>query len=186
MKAQKPKYTQIDNESSFKEVYKSPFLGAVDFNSNDDTIVVLQKAFAAVGTFEGGRESKVVFGVLKGYESEIVINATNSKQIAKFTNSIYPKDWTNVPLQIFIDNKVKSMGGEIVDGWRIRAKQPKLTKPEMNPTHKKWEGMIKSLAEGNTSIESILKHYDMSKENQILAAEQVQKLTQTGEVDENA
>jgi hypothetical protein len=170
----KPEYRNVRTDVSFKDVYKSPWLGALDFDSDGDTVVVLEKAWSATAKFEKGREEECVFGKFKGYDKDIVINTTNSKQIAKFANSPNLSDWVNIPLQVYVDQNIKGKAGEIVSGWRIRTKQPVIKKPDLTPDHPKFSGALESIRSGQTTVEAIRKYYNVSDE--------VAKLLETGEV----
>lgn len=39
-------------------------------------------------------------------------------------------------------------------------------KPELSPKNKKWHEAIQQIKDGNTTVDAILKHYDISEENQ--------------------
>jgi len=174
-----------EKKTHWKKLHNPDFIGAYAFQPNEEIIATIKSASVESVTGSGGKsEDCMVVRFNESYIKPLICNVTNSKAISKVAGSEYIEDWQNVAIQLFT-TEVNAFG-DTVQAVRVRTKAPKLTKPEMNATHEKWEGMIKSLAEGNTSIENILKHYDMSKENQILAAEQVQTLTKTGEVIDNA
>jgi hypothetical protein len=177
----KVEYKNVDTESSYRDVYKSPFLGADDFDDDKDTIVTLERAFIAEGTFDKGRKDTVVFGRFKGYDKDIVINKTNSKMIEKFTGEEVPGKWKNVLIQIYVDPTVKK-SGETVGGWRIRPKQPKAQLPDLTPSHPKWADVVGKVASKTTDVDTIRQHFNVSKETETRLLAEVEQLSTTGEV----
>ena len=158
----KPNYKNKKTDISYREVLTSPWLGAIDFDESEDTIVVLEHAFTASAKFDKGREDTCVFARFKGYDKDIVINATNAKQIHKFTGTPNVGEWKNVPLQIYVDSNVEAFG-KTTSGWRIRPKKPKLSKPKLTESHGQWGNVVGKLAKSETTIETVRKHFDVSQ-----------------------
>lgn len=159
----KAEYKNKQTDISYREVLTSPWLGAVDFDDDKDTVVILEYAFTATAKFDKGREDTCVFARFKGYDKEIVVNATNAKQIHKFTGTANVGEWKNVPLQIYIDANVRGMGGEIVSGWRIRPKQPKISLPTLTETNPQFKAVAKRLANNEATLETVRKHFAISE-----------------------
>jgi hypothetical protein len=159
----KAEYKNKKTDISYREVLTSPWLGAIDFDEDKDTIIVLEYAFSATAKFEKGRDETCIFGRFKGYDKDIVINSTNAKQIHKFAGTDNIGAWKNIPLSIYIDTNVKR-GGEIVSGWRIRPKQPKLSLPALPESGPKYDKVVERLASGEATIEAVRMHFTVSDE----------------------
>jgi len=48
----------------------------------------------------------------------MVLNVTNSKMLKKLTGSLFIVDWLNVPVYIYVENKIK-FGRNFTEGLRI-------------------------------------------------------------------
>ncbi len=86
------------------------------------------------------------------------------KILTRLLKSPYIEDW--VGKSIIITVKSIKAFGEYVDALRIDTKLP--TKPSLTPDHPKWEGAKQSLLDGNTTIETIKKHFSLTKENETI------------------
>ncbi len=93
----------------------------------------------------------------------MVLNATNSKQIAKFAKSNFVQDWNNIPIEMYIDSSVK-MKGATVGGIRIKPVQPRSEKETMNEHHKFWEEAKKRVQAGMGLME-MRSNYNISDED---------------------
>jgi hypothetical protein len=82
----------------------------------------------------------------------LVLNATNSKQLANIVGSNFVQDWQNVKITLFIDQNVKFKGSS-VQGIRIKS-GISITKPILEALYAKKKGLV---AEGqNEGIERVL------------------------------
>lgn len=94
------------------------------------------------------------------------LNSTNMKTIAGFARANgYSREqaniienWVGMTLELYVDDKVKMMG-QIVDGVRIRAVQPK-TKEKKPFTREQFEQAKKAGA----TLETISQHYTLTEE----------------------
>lgn len=90
----------------------------------------------------------------------LVLNVTNSKIIKGFCNSPFVEDWTNVRIELYIEDAVR-MKGEIVGGVRIRQYQPQ---EKHKPLFTK-DKFAKAKEQGAT-VEFIKKHYTLTEKIQ--------------------
>lgn len=162
------------HKTHYRKVMKSDHLGTPDLEdmieSGHNLILVIKKVCQEYGTKVAGKKIDANIAYFTDTNIKpLVLNSTNSKMIKTFTNSPFVEDWVNVPIQLYIDQNVK-MKGVVVGGVRISPKQPviKKTKTELTPSHLKWEAAKKAIKDGGTNLESILKSYSITEENQKL------------------
>jgi len=96
----------------------------------------------------------------------LVLNATNSKQVAKIVGSSFTQDWQNVKVELFVMQNVK-MKGDITTGIRIRsgftltknALEILYTKKKDKVAQTQREGIERVLVEEETSSYSKVFNY---------------------------
>jgi len=72
--------------------------------------------------------------------------------------------------------------GDTVEAVRIRPKAPKVTKPDLTPSHSKWADAVGKVASKTTDLETIRQHFNVSKETETRLLAEVEQLSTTGEV----
>jgi len=93
----------------------------------------------------------------------LVLNATNSKQMANISGTNFVQDWQNVKVELFIDQSVKFKGAS-VQGIRIRSGLV-ITLDVLNALYKKNKDKV---AEGqNEGIERVLLEEETSSYNKL-------------------
>lgn len=157
----------MDNKTHYRKVFKSDHLGIADL---EDLIEEGKRLVFTIKEVRQEYEAKVAgkkidanIAYFKEPIKPMVLNATNAKVVKEFSGSPFVEDWKNIPIELYIDKNVK-MKGEIVGGVRIKPTKPSIKKPELTPTHSKWEDAKKAVKNGST-IESIRKHWDISDQN---------------------
>lgn len=69
----------------------------------------------------------------------LVLNATNSKIVAKLAKSNFVEDWKNIPVELYIMKNI-SFGKESVQGVRLRDESPKpITKERIEEIEKSMQ-----------------------------------------------
>jgi hypothetical protein len=155
----------MENKTHYRKVFKSDHLGVADLEEMIETgttklIFVIKEVRQEIQTKVAGK--KIDANIAYFTDSKIkplVLNSTNSKQIAKFANSSFIEDWANLPIELFIDNNVK-MKGSIVGGVRIKSIQPILKKVKPQFTEAKFEAAFNAGA----TLEVIKKSYSITPE----------------------
>ena len=157
-------------KTHYRKVFKSDHLGSADLEEMIEDGKRLVFTIAHVnqeyGTKVAGKKIDANIAYFKEQVKPLVLNATNSKQIAKFAHSKFVEDWKGIMIELYIDPNVK-MKGDVVGGVRIKPNMPQKQKPELSPLHDKWENAKKALKDGNTTVEAIRKNYTLSKENEL-------------------
>jgi len=153
-------------KTHYRKVFKSDHLGIADLEDfleeKKQLVFTISHVKQEYSTKVAGRKIDANIAYFKENIKPLVLNATNSKQVSKFVGSSFVEDWVNVIVELYIDRSVK-MKGDVVGGVRIRPKQPIVQKPELTPTHKRWEEAKKAFKEGRG--EGVKKVFIISEEN---------------------
>ncbi len=157
----------MSNKTHYRKVFKSDHLGIVDLEEfqecGSNLVFTIKNVRQELGAKVAGKRIDCNIAYFVENIKPLVLNATNSKMISKFTGSGFVEDWNNVPIQLYIDKKVK-MKGEVVGGVRIKPTQPRVTLPVLNESHKDWE-LGKGHVANGMSIEEVRKFYTISNED---------------------
>jgi hypothetical protein len=159
------------DKTHFRKAFNSPYLGSADIVG--ETILTVEQVRLEP---DKTKKTKDQFNTAYFAEKELrpgeklkpmILNATNSKTMHKITGSPYIDDWQNIKICVWVDKNVKMMGST-VEGLRIKAapKRPEITKE--NKTL--WDRAVAAYKrDGN--LAEVLKHADISEENQALIME---------------
>ena len=104
----------------------------------------------------------------------MILNATNSKMVAKITGSPFLEDWGGVSVEIYVDHNVR-FGRETVEGLRIRPAAIRPQKRELTPDNQKmWQRALDAYKrEGN--LDAVEAHVYISEENRQLLIQQAEQ-----------
>ena len=111
-----------NNKTHYRKAFDSPYLSSADIV--DPVVLTIKRV-----TLEQDRTKKTrdEFNTAWFVERELrpgeplkpmILNATNSKMLAKLTGSKWIDDWQNVPITVYVDAQVR-FGKETVEGLRI-------------------------------------------------------------------
>lgn len=113
----------------YRAVFKSDHLGSADLEEmleeGKTLIFTIKEVKQEYKTKVAGKTIDANIAYFKEGIKPLVLNATNSKQVAKFAQSKFVEDWSNLTIELYIDPAVK-MKGEVVGGVRIKPTQPRL------------------------------------------------------------
>lgn len=123
-------------KTHYRKAFDSPYLSSADIV--DPVVLTIKRV-----TLEPDRTKKTKdeFNTAWFMEREIrpgeplkpmILNATNSKMLAKLTGSKWIDDWQNVPVTIYVDSNVR-FGKETVEGLRVEkaTDRPKVAPAEL-------------------------------------------------------
>jgi hypothetical protein len=126
----------MTEKTHYRKAFDSPYLSSADIV--DPVVLTIKRV-----TLEPDRTKKTKdeFNTAWFMEREIrhgeplkpmILNATNSKMLAKLTGSKWIDDWQNVPVTIYVDQNVR-FGKETVEGLRIdkATERPRVAPPEL-------------------------------------------------------
>lgn len=158
---------ETTQKTHWKKLHNPDYLGAYSLDVDGkyiEKVVTIEKVLNESVTGQDGKKETCIVAKLKG-EKPMILNATNCKTLRKLFDSPHVENWTGKPITIYVA-KVRAFGEEH-DALRIKAAFPNVGKPAMNPSHPKWDGAIKALTAGNTSIEAIKKQYELSADDEL-------------------
>lgn len=112
----------MTEKTHYRKAFDSPYLSSADIV--DPVVLTIKRV-----TLEPDRTKKTKdeFNTAWFMERELrpgealkpmILNATNSKMLAKLTGSKWIDDWQNVPVTIYVDAHVR-FGKETVEGLRL-------------------------------------------------------------------
>lgn len=164
-----------ENKTHYRKAFNSPYLSSADIV--EPTILTIKYVRLEKDLT---KKTKDFFNTAYFVEDHIrdgeklkpmILNATNSRTVKCLVNSPFIDDWSNLPVTVYVDSKVRMMG-EFVDGLRISIEKPRLTKPELAPDNiKAWARAIDACKrDGNLGV--VLEHMSISSDNQKLIMEQ--------------
>lgn len=126
----------------YRNVYKSDHLGVADLEDlieeGSNLVFTISHVNQEFGVRVAGKKGDFNIAYFKENIKPWVLNVGNSKIIKGFAGgSPFVKDWNNIPIQLYIDPKVK-MKGEVTGGVRVSPQPPKVMS-ELKPNTKAWE-----------------------------------------------
>lgn len=149
-------------KTHWKKYCNPNYLGAYSLQPGEEPVLTIRQVNREMVKGEGGREEECTVAHFVEREFKpMILNRTNCKTIQKIYGTPYVEEWTGKTIQIFAsETKLK---GEAVECLRIRPQSPNRKLPEFTPEHPDWEKAVKSLSDGNTSIEKMRKFYTISE-----------------------
>lgn len=154
----------------WKKLQNPDYIGAYTLMETGvaiDMTVTIKSIARQIVTGADGKKDECTVAQLVG-QKPFIINATNAKMITKIYDTPFIENWVGRKITLYVA-KVK-VAGETVDALRIRQAIPTL--PQLTPQHEKWEGAKKAIKDGNSTIEQIKQHFNISPEHeqQLIAA----------------
>lgn len=153
-----------DKNTHYRKVFDSPYLSSMDVVEPID--LTIERV-----TQEGDKTKKSKDTFNTAYFTEkfirpgeklkpMILNATNSKVMAKLSDSPYIEDWAGIRIRVYVEKGIK-FGRDTVDGLRIMpAPERKLITPES----RMWEAAKAAyIRDGN--LDKVLAKADMSVEH---------------------
>ena len=157
-----------DNKTHYRKVFKSDHLGSADLEEMIEEgkrlVFKITKVTQEYATKVAGKEIDANIAYFKDGIKPLVLNATNSKIMAKLTGSKFVEDWKDTTIELYINSSVR-FGNETVSGVRIKDKLPVLLKHELVPESRFWEKAKKAAKAGETDFESLNENYTITQEN---------------------
>lgn len=156
-------------KTHWKKLQNPDYIGAYSLMETEkpiDLTVQIKSIARQIVTGADGKKEECTVAQLVG-QKPFIINATNAKMITKIYDTPFIENWVGKRITLYVA-KVK-VAGDTVDALRIRQVAPAL--PELTPTHDRWLGAKKAIADGNTTIEQIRSNFTLSVENEKLLKE---------------
>ena len=162
------------NKTHYRKVFKSDHLGSADLEEmleeKKRLVFTIEKVLQYIKTDDknsgisvAGKRISANIAYLKGAKP-LVLNATNSKTMAKMMDSKFVDDWAGAVIELYIDPNVK-MKGEMVGGVRIKPKKAEVQKPKLTPSHKNWEKAKTAVQTGEADWDSISENWSLTEDD---------------------
>jgi len=152
-----------ETKHHYRNVFKSDHLGSADLEGfiEDEIklIFTIKEVKQEFGVRVAGKKGDFNIAYFKEGIKPLVLNVTNSKQIQTFAGGTpFVENWKDILVELYIDEKVKSVTGGITQGVRIRPIQPKISKPVFTKEN------FERAKNANATIEKIKERYEISSE----------------------
>lgn len=150
----------------WKKPFKSDYLASCDIEGADLNLTIVNVTQEMCKLSTGDQLCNLAHFKEPNFKP-MILNVTNSKVVMKFArNSPNIEDWKNIPVSIFVDQKVR-LGRDIVEGLRIRPVQPRpagtpIQRPVLSSDSPNWKQIVDWLKAGN-KIEAVMAKYDVSE-----------------------
>ncbi len=159
----------MNNKTHYRKVFKSDHLGSADLEEmleeKKRLVFKIKVVKQEYGVKVAGKRIDANIAYFEDTSIKpLVLNATNSKQMAKFASSKFVEDWGGITVELYIDSSVK-MKGETVGGVRIKSELPVLEKHELTPESIFWEKAKAKVLTGEADFDSLNVHYMITEEN---------------------
>lgn len=159
-------------KTHWKKLTNPNYIGAHNLMQGDkpiEIVVTIKSVAIEKVKDQNGKDGECMVAQLVN-SKPMIINKTNAKVIEKMYATPYIEDWKGKSITLYVA-KVR-VGGETVDAIRVRPTVPKGAKeaalPDLNPQHEKWNGAVTAITNGGTTLDKILKAYNVSDENKSL------------------
>ena len=157
--------TQHEASTHYRKVFDSPYLSSMDVV--EPVALTVSRVTQEV---DKTKKSKDVFNTAYFVEKHIrpgeklkpmILNATNSRTMAKITGSPFIEDWAGARITVYVERGIK-FGRDLVDGLRVmQAPERKVITPD---NAKMWEA-AKSAYRRDGNLDKVLARADMSDEH---------------------
>lgn len=149
----------------YRKVFDSPYLSSMDVV--DPITLSIARVTQEV---DKTKKTKDVFNTAYFAEKFIrpgeklkpmILNATNSKMMAKITGSPFIEDWTGVRVTVYVEKGIK-FGRDTVDGLRV---MPAAVRKSIAPDNTKMWEAAKAAYMRDGNLDKVLARADMSDEH---------------------
>lgn len=158
--------TQHEASTHYRKVFDSPYLSSMDVV--DPIVLTISRVTQEA---DKTKKSKDTFNTAYFVEKFIrpgeklkpmILNATNSKTMAKLTGSPFIEDWAGARITVYVERGIK-FGRDTVDGLRVmQAAERKRVTPE-NPAM--WES-AKAAYRRDGNLDKVRARADISEEHE--------------------
>ena len=169
-------------KTHWKKLNNPNYLGTYALDPDEDLILTIQRANQEEVTGSDGKKEECLVLHFREDVKPMILNVTNAKQIERIYSTPYIEDWAGKKIQLYIA-QINAFGQQM-DAIRIRPKAPSKQKEELTPDHPKWADAVENLSDGAVTIETIRKHFILSKEFEEILEEEASTGIFTEEVED--
>lgn len=157
-----------ESKTHYRKVFKSDHLGRADLEdyqeAGSNLVFTIDFVRQEYGAKVAGKKIDANIAYFKEKIKPLVLNATNSGTLRKLTGSCFVENWTDITVQLYVDEHAK-LKGETVGGVRISPNAPRLTKREVKPGTPSWEN-AKNAFKRDGNLKAVLSKATMTQANQ--------------------
>ena len=157
------------DKTHYRKAFNSPYLSSADI-VGETSLTIAKVVLEPDKTKKTQNNFNTAYFTVKEIRDgeplkPMIFNAGNSKTMHKITGSHFIDDWNNINVVVYVDPNVKNRG-EIVEGLRIKAVP---NRPEVTPANERTWSRAKGVYKRDGNFKEVLKHANMSPENQAKA-----------------
>lgn len=151
----------MTDKTHWKLLMNPDYIGAYWLTPGEDATVVIDFVAREIITGTGGKKEECTVAHLKGGVKPFILNATNSKTIAKLYGP-YIEDWAGKPITLFASTA--KLAGETVECLRIRPKVAERKKQQI--TAARFDAALKQIQAGQYTAEKLRAGFDLTDEQE--------------------
>ncbi len=160
-------------KTHWKLLQNNDYIGAYWLPPGEDVTVTIDYVVREVITGTGGKKEECSVAHLKNGVKPFILNATNSKTIAKLYGN-YIEDWAGKKITLYASTA--KLAGDTVECLRIR---PKVAERKKGPiSHERLLSAIDQIIAGAYTIQKLKANFDLTDDQQKELDERLLELAQ--------
>ena len=146
-------------KNHWRNFHNPDYIGAYAFQPGERKVVTIKSAAQEEVKSQRGSEDCLVVHFAEN-EKPLICNVTNSKAIEKVAGSGYIEDWKGTKIELYVTEV--SAFGDTVEAVRVKQTAPIIRKPELTPSHKAWEAVVKAVTQDGYTRDKVQQKYTVS------------------------
>lgn len=147
------------SKTHWKKLMNPDYIGAYWLTPGEDATVVIDYVLREVITGTGGKKEECSVAHLKNGVKPFILNATNSKTIAKLYGP-FIEDWSGCPITLYATTT--RLAGDTVECLRVRPVVAQRVAPQIPAD--RFKKALASIKSGNFTAERLRKDFSLSAE----------------------
>ena len=149
----------MNSKTHWKLLMNPDYVGAYWLPEGQDVTVVIDYVVREMITGTGGKKEECTVAHLKGGVKPFILNATNSKSIAKLYGN-YIEDWAGKPITLFASTA--RLAGDTVECLRIRPVVAERAKSGIS--QERFTKALDAIRAGTYTCQQLLDKFDLTLE----------------------
>jgi hypothetical protein len=145
----------------WKKLSNPDYLGAYDFQPNEERIVTVKDVKRQMVKGQEGSEEHTILHFVEPYKP-MIMNATNSKMLTKLAESPYIEQWVGKSFKLVVV-RIKAFG-ELMDALRIKSEKVVKILPILELNSPNFEKCKAAIKDNKATMVQIKQKYSVSKE----------------------
>lgn len=161
----------MSNKTHWKILQNPDYIGAYWLPPGEDVTVVIDYVVRELITGTGGKKEECTVAHLKDGVKPFILNATNSKSIAKLYGN-YIEDWAGKAITLFASTA--KLAGDTVECLRIRPQVMARARPNINET--RFNAALAQIEAGKYSAQKLRQNFMLSDAQEALLTEKLSSM----------